>query len=186
MDKKVRETIQSIAEAHSNKTYSYLEKDDLKSEIWCICIGALQEYEPKHGPLENFLRKTVRNRLVNRFKEITKTVSSPCPKCEFFDTTKPGDCAMFGEEKGKCDKWKKYQINLESRNNLLAVSDYNKTEAQKTSHVDILANKEMLLLIREKLSKEFQYEMDRFLSGEKINQRKMEILVKECKRVAGG
>ena len=186
MDKKVRETIQKIAETHSNKTYSYLEKEDLQSEIWCICIGALQEYEPKHGPLENFLRKTVKNRLVNRFKEITKTVSSPCPKCEFFDTTKPGNCAQFGEEKGKCDKFKKYQINLESRNNLLAVSDYDKTIAQKTSHVDILADKELLNRIREKLSKDFQYEMDKLLSGEKLNQRKIELLVAECKKVLNG
>src|SRR5687767_13562075 len=102
MDPKIFEIIDRIAEEHSGprKTFGYLNEDDLKNEIWAICLEKLKDFNEERGELEHFLRVLVKNRLVNRFKDITKSVRSPCPRCVYYDPdNSPSDCGKFGDDR---------------------------------------------------------------------------------------
>lgn len=79
--------ITRIANEHSNKKFGYLTNSDMKGEIWVICLERLEDFDFERGNLEHFLRCVVHNRLINRFKDMTKTVKLPCIKCPFYDKT---------------------------------------------------------------------------------------------------
>jgi DNA-directed RNA polymerase specialized sigma24 family protein len=51
----------SLSEAYSSKI---LPKEDLQQEIFLFCVDAMTRYDGR-APLENFLRKHARNRLLN-------------------------------------------------------------------------------------------------------------------------
>lgn len=176
--------ITKIAEEHSNKTFGYLDKDDLKNEIWVICLEKIDTYSEDKGRLENYLRVLVKNRLINKFKDITKSVVSPCPKCPFYAPgTAPGDCSEFGKEKYQCDKWRNYQLSKESRNSLL-----NATEPQIER--DISANAltkmtadEVILIAGSGLNKKFQKDLMDLKNGNKISNQRKKRLQREVAKV---
>lgn len=51
----------SLSEAYRSKT---LPKDDLRQEVFLFCVDAMTRYDGR-APLENFLRKHARNRILN-------------------------------------------------------------------------------------------------------------------------
>ena len=86
--------ISRIASEHSRKPFGYLTQQDMVSEIWAICLTAIKEFDISRGkPLEHFLRASVKNRLINRFKELTRSVRTPCLRCPYYKPEKaPNDC----------------------------------------------------------------------------------------------
>lgn len=50
-------------------TFSGYELDDIKQEAFIICYNALERYDPKVGPLENFLSINLSNRLKNFIRD---------------------------------------------------------------------------------------------------------------------
>jgi hypothetical protein len=62
----------SLSEAYSSKI---LPKEDLQQEIFLFCVDAMTRYDGR-APLENFLRKHARNRLLNliRFNKRRKVL----------------------------------------------------------------------------------------------------------------
>lgn len=106
LDPKVFDIINRISHEHSHKTFGYLDENDLKNEIWIICLEKLKDFDPSRGYLEHFLRTSVKNRLVNRFKDITKSVRSPCPRCPFYRHKEEVDCVKFTDNKHQCNKWR--------------------------------------------------------------------------------
>ena len=185
LTKKTKETITKIAKEHSKKTFGYLDESDLESEIWIICMNAIQEYDKKLGPLENFLRKTVKNRLVNRFKDVMKTVVSPCPRCPFYSPgNAPSDCAKFGDDRHLCDRFHNYTLSVESRNSLLNVADSPiENKFYSENHLDQLASKETVQTIKRLIAKEYKNDLEKYLSGETLSNKKKEKLFQECRRI---
>lgn len=184
--KETEEIINRIADSSSNNTFGYLDKGDLKGEIWVICLNALKDFKSDDGKnkLEHFLRVTVKNRLVNKFKDITKTVNSPCPKCPYYD---PGqsvnDCGLFGELREDCDKWTAYQSTIKSRNALLNPT----IEGVERKYLDNPINKLILdetkEKILEKLPNEFLTDFNTLLSGgalHKARQKKLQGAIFKC------
>lgn len=51
----------SLSEAYRSKT---LPKEDLRQEVFLFCVDAMTRYDGR-APLENFLRKHARNRILN-------------------------------------------------------------------------------------------------------------------------
>ncbi|KKN91105.1 hypothetical protein LCGC14_0219700 [marine sediment metagenome] len=49
----------------ANGSFAYYEKTDVYQEVWCMCLEALERYDPKIGPIENYLVRHVTNRLKN-------------------------------------------------------------------------------------------------------------------------
>ena len=119
--------ITKIAKAHCYKTFGYLDVDDLKQEIWRICLSKLDTFDEDFGhevltleqKLEHYLRSIVSNRLINTFKKITKSVRKPCFKCPHLDAENKLPC---GGERGvkSCEnKMRAYVLSVDSRNSLL-------------------------------------------------------------------
>jgi hypothetical protein len=42
MNQRVFDIINKISQEHSKKVFGYLDEDDLKNEIWCICLEKLK------------------------------------------------------------------------------------------------------------------------------------------------
>jgi len=58
--------IEKLAKSRSsNGAFAYYENKDVYQEIWCMCLEALKRYDPKIGPIENYLVRHVTNRLKN-------------------------------------------------------------------------------------------------------------------------
>lgn len=58
--------IEKLAKYRSNNgAFAYYENVDVYQEIWCMCLEALERYDPTIGPIENYLVRHVTNRLKN-------------------------------------------------------------------------------------------------------------------------
>lgn len=176
--------ITRIADEHSNKTFGYLDKDDLKNEIWIICLEKIGTYSEEKGRLENYLRVLVKNRLINKFKDITKSVSSPCPKCPFYAPgVKPGDCAQFGEDKYQCDKWRNYQLSKDSRNSLLNAVEPQLERDIGSNALNKMTFDEVVLIAGSGLNKKFQKDLLDLRNGNKLSNQRKKRLQREVAKV---
>jgi DNA-directed RNA polymerase specialized sigma24 family protein len=184
MDENTFNLIQRIAKEHSRRVFGYLDEDDLKNEIWLICMDKLADYTEERGSLEHFLRVSVHNRLVNRFKDITKSVRSPCPRCPFYDPEEsPSDCAKFGDSRHLCKKWNNYQLSVESRNSLLNASEQTEERKGKDNILSSLEAKELKAQVTGKIDKDYEHDLELLTSGGKLSKQKLKKLKKEITRV---
>lgn len=97
------QTIQILAERFSNKTFAYYDKEDIKQEVWVICLESLHKYDPERSSakLETFLFRVVSNELTNKYNKLFKKVNPPV-KCRGCNS----DC------KSQCEVWSKYLQNV--------------------------------------------------------------------------
>ena len=58
--------IERLAKSRSiNNAFAYYESVDIYQELWCMCLEAMDRYDAKIGPIENYLVKHTTNRLKN-------------------------------------------------------------------------------------------------------------------------
>ena len=57
--------IHQIAKHKRRHKFAYFTREDISQEVWKFALQALQYYRPRRGPLENYLRVAVNNRLRN-------------------------------------------------------------------------------------------------------------------------
>jgi hypothetical protein len=183
MHKDTFEIINRIAEEHSKKIFGYLTQEDLKGEIWSICLERLKDYDQSRGELEHFLRVSVKNRLVNRFKDITKSVRSPCPRCPYFDKGNDPDCARFGHEKNLCSKWKNYQLSIASRNSLLNASEEQYERSVLNSTLNRMVGMELSTIVIDNIDISFKHDLVEFMSSGKISKQRIKKLKKEIVKI---
>jgi len=61
-----RPIIERLAKSRSsNGAFAYYENVDVYQEIWCMCLEAIGRYDPRIGPIENYLVRHVTNRIKN-------------------------------------------------------------------------------------------------------------------------
>jgi DNA-directed RNA polymerase specialized sigma24 family protein len=185
MDKETFDIINRISEEHSGprKKFGYLTEDDLKSEIWAICLDKLKDFDRDRGELEHFLRVLVKNRLINRYKDVTKSVRPPCPRCEFYDPDGKPSCVKFGEDKHLCNKWRNYELSVESRNSLINASEQQYERSIRDNTLDKLLNRELQTLVFSKIGDEFRRDLNELVSGGKISKQRIKKLKKEILRI---
>lgn len=184
-DPKVIDIINKIARQHSRsqKKFGYLTKDDLFNEIWVICLEKIHEFDESKGDLERFLRVIVRNRLINRSKDITKLIKSPCPACPFYKPGVPGDCKKFGESKHQCDKWAKYELNKSSRDSLLNASE---DKVQRHTNDNILENitgQELKQFLLERIEEKYKRDFEEYMNKGKLPNFKLVRLENHLKEI---
>lgn len=187
MDEKTFNIIEKIANEHSrvdkNRPFGYLTKDDLKNEIWVICLEKLNDFDYSRGNLENFLRVTVHNRLVNKFKLITRSILKPCLKCPFNNPAKEIHCEKFGEEKNLCDKWNKYITTTNSRNSLLNSQEEQIQQGHNESSIDKMSGEEIKQYILSKLPENYIRDFNEFSSNGKLSKKKIRKLKLEIQKI---
>ena len=88
-------------------TFASYDVDDIKQEAFIICYNALERYDPKVGPLENFLSINLSNRLKNFIRdnhykkddEQKKKIMSQSPLVyDYIDSSDPMDKVIFIKE----------------------------------------------------------------------------------------
>jgi len=185
LDQDTFEIISKIAKEHSFKTFGYLTKEDLEGEIWQICLEQLSEYTDDRGKLEHFLRVIVKNRLVNTFKKITKSVRPPCPRCEYYDPgNSPSDCGLFGDERMSCDKWRNYVLSIESRNSLLNPTERVLDPQNEHDFINKIIGSELINVISQQLDEKYKKDFEDLLSGKPPVGNKLEELRKAMVEIA--
>jgi hypothetical protein len=79
--------IDRLAKARStNGAFAYYEGCDVGQEVWCMCLEAMDKYDPKIGPIENFLVRHVQNRLINLKRDKYFRPGSDIPSSGFART----------------------------------------------------------------------------------------------------
>lgn len=182
--KKILDVIEQISLEHSHNTFGYLTQDDLKNEIWVICLDALEHYNKDRGPVENFLRASVKKRLINKFKNITKSVKSPCLRCPFYDPgNSPSDCSKFGHDRHLCKKWKNYQMSVESRNSLLNAMEqkFDRLTCDNASNIAML--NEVKVLIYQHIDQSMLHDFNQLLNNGTLPSRKLNRLKDAIKEI---
>lgn len=64
--------------------FGVYSKEDIEQEGFIIACAALKDYNPDYGPLENFLRTHLSNRLKNFKRNHSYRINSHCNYCEKF------------------------------------------------------------------------------------------------------
>jgi len=184
MDDDKFQIIERIANEHSNKVFGYLDKDDLKNEIWVICLEQIDTYDDSKGNLENYLRVLVKNRMINRFKDITKSVRPPCPRCPHYDPgNSPSDCAEYGHDRHKCSKWRNYILSVESRNSLLNAMEQQIDREHDSCVINNTMGKELIELAESGLVPSLFQDLKRVMNGNKVSKQRKIRLYSELKKL---
>src|SRR4051812_47077266 len=101
IDEETFRIIDRISREHSHKPFGYFAEDDLRNEIWVMCLNKLADFNTDRGQLEHFLRVSVKNALINKYKGVTKSIVCPCTRCPFFKPDALGEnfktCKKFGK-----------------------------------------------------------------------------------------
>jgi len=70
------EIVNKVADNHSHKGFAYYTSDDIKQEVWCIVLEAINGFDVKRGKvkdvkkaLEHWLNTIVARRLVNLYRD---------------------------------------------------------------------------------------------------------------------
>ncbi len=183
LSKKTAKLIQKISEQHSSKPFGYLDKYDLMSEVTLICLTALPEYKKHLGPLENFLRKTVHNRMINRFKDLTKSVKKPCSRCPYYDLESPSQCAKFGDNREQCDKFRTYTLSVNSRNSLLNSTE-EQNERYHTDEAEIkMLSEEVKEIIYKDIGKDYLSDFKILIESGSLSKQRFRRLKKEIRKI---
>jgi DNA-directed RNA polymerase specialized sigma24 family protein len=183
MEEEVFNLIQRIASEHCFKTFGYLDVDDLKNEIWVICLEQLKDFKEDRGKLEHFLRVAVRTRLVNKFKDITKSVRSPCTRCPFYRPNNKLDCKKFKTHKEKCFKWKNYQLSIESRNSLLNPSESKVERNIGDNSITKMITDEVKEIIKENIAHEFVNDFEILISAGRLPVKRQKKLQEQISKI---
>lgn len=173
MNQKDLDLIHRIAEEHSNRVFGYLTKEDLVSEIWEICLNAMPEFNKDLGPLEHFLRRTVKNRLINRFKDVTKSVRSPCSRCPHYNKGEKVECGLYRNNKNLCRKWRNYQAAIQSRNTLLNVVGYSTDIAAHKTGIDVVDDSDLAKFLLDNIGDKLRGDLVKLMEGRKITKAKL-------------
>lgn len=181
----VLDIIEKISNEHCHKVFGYLDKEDLKNEIWVICLEKIKDYDERRGPLEHFLRVSVKTRLINRFKDITKSVRSPCSRCPFFDpgNLKNSECTKYRSDKYLCAKWKNYRLSVESRNSLLNAAEDQHERLTTIDMNDLSSGTELIEIVRKNIGVDYKKDFEDFLSGSRLSKQKTKRLQREIIRI---
>lgn len=165
-DEKVIEILDRIADRFAAKfKFGYHDIDDMKQQARLFALEALPRYTESKGPLENFLSVHVRNRLINFKRDNYHRFQAPCIQCPFYDPEchkSTNQCAEF-EDKMECDKWNQWILRNNSKRSIMSPATSENVDylfghevLTDSSVADIVANKELLKYIDEKLPVELR------------------------------
>lgn len=181
--KEESELIMKIADYHSNSRYAYMEKEDLASEIFLICMQALPHYKKRLGPLENFLRKTVKNRMANLFNQKMGALRRPCNSCKYHDENSPSECSKFGDNRHECKKWNKYSLSMTSRNSLMTSAETLGDRVDEKEASFSMMTQELIEQLRKELPKGLLNDFNRLVNNEKISKIKLQKIASAVKEI---
>lgn len=138
-----------IARSKRKYVFSYFTEDDIEQEIRQIALKAYQSYDKSLGPLENFLARSISNRIrVNLKRDNGFIVQIPCItyKCHFYNK-KTKSCNW---DHDKCIDWQKYTKTYSRKTAIANPSLYPDEEMVVGSESDLKSQLEEMLILAQK------------------------------------
>ena len=178
MDQATFDLITRIANDQSKKTFSYYSREDIRQEIWAICIKCLPDYDPLRGELEHYLRSSVKNALINRFVAVTKKIRVPCKRCPFFNKSKEIFCGKFGIETSHCSKYSNYLIADSSKDGLINSIEDSDNQFLDKSASDHVISAELKTLILSKLDEKLKIDFESYMNNSRLPRKRLNKLTK--------
>lgn len=97
--------------------FTYQGAEDIRQRAWVLAIEALDRYEPEKGPLLNFLRVNVRNRLLNDKRNKYVRADSPCKTCPL-NAFVNNVCVAYEDPELECEWFGPWNERNQSRFNI--------------------------------------------------------------------
>ena len=96
-----------VKRSASRHAFAYYSEEDIAQEIRLIALNAYRSYKPELGALENYLAKSVVNRLSNLRRDRRYSLPRPCQqfRCELAQPN--GGCEL--PDRNMCVNWRQYE-----------------------------------------------------------------------------
>ena len=169
-------------------SFSYLDPDDIHQLIAVYALDALPRFRPEAGPLDGFLYRHVRNRLLNVKRDLYKRADAPCKVCH--------SAAMEGtpgHPDGECEVYRKWRernaakASLGRPLDLSGISDEHEPRMMSSSPVENEAEiSELLQVIDERLPLGFRADYLRMRSGVKVSKQRREVIEQAVLSILSG
>jgi DNA-directed RNA polymerase specialized sigma24 family protein len=157
-EKEVVDVIAKVSSSLAKKfKFGYFGIDDMRQQATLFALQGMEKYD-ENRPLENFLYRHVKNRLINFKRDKLRRSDAPCLDCHnaIDGHTKHPDGAY-------CDKYISWQRRNTSKQNIMNavditnINDENESRTRiESSVVEDVANAELLKLIGQKLPLELR------------------------------
>ena len=158
------------------KPFGYLDQYDVQNEVWVILLEVRETYKAKHGPKENYYRRCVKNRMANRYAEVTKIVRKPKEENVHYHVDNYELNQYFPEDRLRKEKIDfEHQNELQRRNDLTTPRELAKEQREIKSPQPLVVDQDKL----EKFSAPSQFIVKKLLEGSKISFEEQFILNKE-------
>lgn len=153
------QVIDNISQKLAKKfKFAYFEIDDIKQEIYYWAIRGLEGYDNVR-PLENFLYRHVKNRLINLKRDRYQRPGEPCLKCPEHDPkglVSLSQCKLFCD-KNQCQIYQEWKDRNLAKKNIVSPIDItiiNDENEQNTRAVDNLHHELNAAELLDKIDKE--------------------------------
>lgn len=165
--------IDSVCKSVSrNFSFDHFEPEDIYQEAYIICAEVIDKYDGQR-PLENFLNVSVRNRLYNFRRDNSKYYKYQCDICN-------------NEDSDNCDNCLRQRVLFNTKKNIdhpLNIDEVQSEVTYEINNADVMANKEMFLLINRNLPISMRTDYLKMLSDVYVNKNRRAEIVERIKDI---
>lgn len=168
-----------------NFTFGYYEAEDIKQEIWIMCLEALPKFDKNRGAsLKTFLLVHCKNRLISLKRNKTSRIVLPClDKCPHWDDELQ-ECSKY-RKRSNCKDYSKWQSTINDKNKIFALMELDDTEAYyETDILEDIHKDELLSYIDENIPAKYRNNYLQFIEGGKLSTYSKNVIRDLVKRLA--
>lgn len=158
--------------------FGYHSSEDMKQQAMIFAIEGLEKYDPSK-PLENFLWTHIRNRLFNYKRDNYHRPNNVCLTCPFYDRKfefSDNQCKKFKNKKD-CELYTAAEKQNETKKSIKNASGSENQNIKNTHNLlDDIINKEILLIIEDRISLKYREDYLKLKGGIKISKKNREKL----------
>lgn len=168
-----------------NFTFGYYEVDDIKQEIWIMCLEALPKFDESRGAsLKTFLLVHCKNRLISLKRNKMSRITLPClDKCPLWND-EAQKCSKYNN-RNNCKDYSRWKATLNDKHTIFALSELDDTEAYyDTDILEDLHQEELLSYIDENIPAKYRNNYLQFIEGGKLSTYSKNVIRDLVKRLA--
>jgi hypothetical protein len=167
----VTEVIRGVAKRLSFRfTFACYTRDDIEQEAFIEGMAGLEKYNPKMGPLENFMYRHIKWRLKNLKRNKYERYEKPCLLCPLYRANYGDEDCIAYHNKINCKLYGAWAKRNEKRKSLMfAVEETDGAEASyEDNNLNNMVRAEILELIESKIPMNIRDEYLRWRAGLKL------------------
>lgn len=174
------------------RSFGYFEEEDIQQEAFLIIekTRALEKYDGTR-PLENYLSRLLKNRLINFKRDNYVKIDSPCLRCPLKAYLPPDGCSAY-QDKMSCKFYSRWSKDNASKQNIIHPTNidnvedvYEQNMSYSIDFVQDIQNSETdKKLLNELDTKARKYYLI-FKGGTKLRAYQYRYLLEDIKRIYG-